>query len=106
MGTLQTSMDSDNLIYGGVSSAQLEDEQKSLASNHPEIQNCPADKPYYDGYGCQQCNDITPYFNIVSKKCVACPENSKYDAGLHECVSSSGEVTVSTDPSKMFSSIF
>lgn len=50
--TYQTSLDSDNLVYGGISEAELKDYYDSNKTKYPNIKDCSKETPYYDGINC------------------------------------------------------
>ena len=106
-GLYQTSLNSPNLLYGGLPRAQHQDNYDSNKTTYPTIQDCPAATPYYDGYQCIKCFDFAPDFNLVTRRCQNCPENSTYNTVLKDCLDSNNDV-ISSPPNiaKMYSTIF
>lgn len=85
--TYQTSLNSENLIYNGISIGELQENYNNNQKKFPKIQDCPQEKPYFDGYECISCNEHIPYFNLDTRLCQNCNANSaKYDKELHDCV--------------------
>lgn len=85
----QTSLESDNLIYSGYSSAELKavyDTNKGKG-----LKDCDAATPYFNGNNCISCTKEYPYFDLYNKDCVICKEGEPYDAEKHECVKSSDQ---------------
>ena len=74
----QTNLDRPKLLNGGLSRAEHEDNYAENKLNNPKIQDCPVDKPYFDGYKCIVCTNSQPYFNLNFKECQNCPDNSVY----------------------------
>lgn len=79
VGVYQTSLVSPKLLFDGVPKAQFQDEYDSNKQKYPKIQDCPADRPYFDGFACIQCPASNPYFSMLTKLCSSCPANTVYD---------------------------
>ena len=106
-GVYQTNLNAPNLLYGGLSQAQLQAQQAKNQSTYPGIQNCPLSTPYFDGFGCISCPGIDPLFSISRQLCTACPSGSTYDTKSKMCLSSTNKLVLSPpNMGKMYSSIF
>lgn len=46
---------------------------------------CPADKPYLINDACANCEGENPLFDVNSKACVKCPENTYFSELTHTC---------------------
>lgn len=95
------------MLFEGKPKAQFQDEYNENKRLYPSIQDCPTDKPYFDGFECIMCPTSASLFSLDSKLCTSCPTGSSYTPSEKQCTSSSGELKHS-DPtiSKMYSSIF
>lgn len=107
VGVYQTNLNTHNLLFEGKPKAQFQEEYDNNKKNYPSIQDCPTDKPYFDGFACITCPAGNSLFSLDSKLCTSCPEGSSYTPSEKQCTSSSGALKHS-DPSmsKMYSSIF
>ena len=79
VGLYQTNLNSKNLLFDGLPRAQFEEEYNNNKVKYPQIQDCPADRPYFDGFECIQCRPANPLFSVLTKLCSSCPPNSIYD---------------------------
>lgn len=77
--TYQTSLESPNLLGGGIPFNEHKDYYNGNETAYPDIEDCPAEKPYFDGINCIMCPNITPYFNLKYRRCEICPPNSEYN---------------------------
>lgn len=69
--------------------------------------DCPPEKPYHDGVTCISCKKSHPYFNMLIKMCQVCSKETSYDAKVHECMSSEGNIVVNQPTiEKMAAGIF
>lgn len=73
----------------------------------PQLADCPAGKPYFDGMTCIACTGEKTLFSLTRKLCTQCENGTKYDAVSRECLSSSGNI-VAQEPTlaKMAAGIF
>lgn len=53
--------------------------------DNPNIVNCNATHPYYDGIACIACPEPFIYFEIATSKCVACNPTDYYNATTRSC---------------------
>lgn len=53
----------------------------------PSANDVPCDikTPFYDGTKCISCQDPTPLFDTVNRKCFACPANTQFDSTSNQC---------------------
>ena len=79
VGQFQTNLNSKNLLYDGFPKAQFEEEYNTNKQKYPQIQDCPSNKPYFDGFACITCPPAKPLFSMLTKLCFSCPPNSLYD---------------------------
>jgi hypothetical protein len=106
-GTFQTSLSSSNLIYNGLSISELQENYSSNKAKYPQVQDCPPERPYFDGYDCVGCHQQVQYFNLDTGLCQNCGSSgASYDGERHDCVSKNEVVTASPNIAKMYSSIF
>ena len=107
VGQYQTSLTSPNLLFEGLPLGQFQDDYNANKTAYPNIQDCPAATPYFDGFACIQCPAGNPLFSLPTRLCSNCPPNSVYDSPNKQCTSTTGELKQS-DPNmgKMYSSIF
>jgi hypothetical protein len=103
----QTNLASPNLILDG----HPLNEWKSIYFNNqiadPQLGDCQASRPYYDGSACIACSAPTQYFSMTEKKCTTCGPGAVYDTASRECLSSSGNiVTQNPTLAKMAAGIF
>lgn len=87
VGVHQTSLFSPKLLFDGLPKAQFQEEYDSNKQKYPNIQDCPAKKPYFDGFSCIQCPPSHPLFSMLTKLCSSCPPNSIYDEQNRYCYS-------------------
>lgn len=57
--------------------------KQRLDDNTTDYDACPIDKPFYNGKECIQCQS---YFNMNTKECTTCPENTKYNQDTLKCI--------------------
>lgn len=106
-GTYQNNPDSTGVIYGGMPYNQYKDTYVENQQKYPDITECPADKPFFDGMVCVSCPSYQPYFDLNKNQCVNCPTDSSYSAERKECLSTAGAtVKTNPNPAKMYASIF
>ena len=48
-------------------------------------ENCTEDQPYGSDMGCINCIESNTYFNLSSKLCQYCPENTSYWKATRTC---------------------
>lgn len=87
VGVYQTSLTSPKLLFDGIPKAQFQDEYNANKQKYPKIQDCPTEKPYFDGFECIQCPAGNPLFSMLTKLCSSCPPNSIYDEQNRYCFS-------------------
>lgn len=78
VGVYQTSLNSQNLIFDGYPKAEFQDKYDENKRKYPSIQDCPTEKPYFDGFGCISCPSGNPYFSLIASECSNCPAQSAY----------------------------
>jgi hypothetical protein len=83
-------MNSVNLLLEGDPKGKFNDQYKTNQATFPAIQDCPGEKPYFDGFECIACPTYSPYFSMPKQTCAACPPASKYVASEYQCSSTSG----------------
>lgn len=104
--TVQTNINSPNLIYGGTPKAQWQqyyDRNATLGAK-----DCPPETPFFDGINCIKCFDGY-YFNLETRTCMHCPPGSVYTTttSWKGCVDSSGnQINIDPDIAKMYANIF
>lgn len=105
--TYQTNVTTaDNLVNGGIPAQQYNDTYFQNQETYPNMQDCPPEAPYFDGINCIMCPSVAPYFNLRTRLCQICPENTSYDPNRKECISTSGSIYNNPDPAKMYANIF
>lgn len=96
-----------NLILEGRSLNEWKTIYFNTQTADPQVSDCPASKPFFDGITCISCNTETPYFNLQYHICQNCPAETQYDASVKECLSTFGNiVTQSPSVLKMAAGIF
>ena len=85
VGVHQTSLFAAKLLFDGLPKAQFQEEYDSNKQKYPNIQDCPAKKLYFDGFGCIECPPSHPLFSLLTKLCSSCPPNSIYDEQNRYC---------------------
>ena len=106
-GLLRTSLNSSNLIYNGISIAELQEKSEAVKAKYPHVADCPAEKPYFDGYDCIACLSWVPHFNVETLVCQDCGSSgAEYSKEMHDCVKEEQVVNTAPNPAKMYSSIF
>lgn len=64
VGVYQTSLNTHNLLFEGKPKAQFQEEYDNNKKTYPSIQDCPTDKPYFDGFECIACPSSNPLFSL------------------------------------------
>lgn len=107
VGVYQTNLNAANLLYGGISQAQITYQHNQNKINYPGIQNCPLNTPYFDNFTCINCPPVAPLFNLVHSICTSCPLGSRYHNISKVCLSATNKLVISPpNVGKMYSSIF
>lgn len=81
-----------NLIYGGKPKNEWITKYDNNIQTYPQIADCPEKTPYFDGINCISCPEYYPYFNLEFQKCQKCQEDTKYDADVHQCLTTEGNI--------------
>lgn len=64
VGVYQTSLNTHNLLFEGKPKAQFQEEYNNNKKTYPSIQDCPTDKPYFDGFECITCPPSNSLFSL------------------------------------------
>ena len=103
----QTNLGSPNLLLDGHPLNEWKSYYYGNQTANPQLTDCPANRPYFDGTACVTCIDPTPLFSLLRRVCTACTAGTTYDSTVRECMSSSGNiVTQSPTLAKMAAGIF
>ncbi len=81
----QSNIYASNWILGNQTIDDLIEEYYQRSIQYDNITNCPLDFPYFEGSSCINCSADLPVFNMFSKKCDSCPEDSKINVDLRVC---------------------
>lgn len=81
-----TDLNSSNIYYIG-NFQDWQAKQQALLKDHPNIQKCPGDKPYFNfgNNSCQVCSNDYPLYDIKYNRCIRC-ENSEYNPESRVCI--------------------
>lgn len=103
----QTALTSPNLVLGGLPYNEWMYYYVNNQTANPQLANCPAATPYFDGLTCITCNPPTPYFSLTHRVCINCQAGTTYSTSVMECLSSAGNI-VTQNPTlvKMAAGIF
>ena len=74
---------------------------KELSNQTGHKQNCPDDKPFYDGEKCIDCQSPKDLFDISKKVCTQCAEGTSFNISSRKCVpeENGGKVAAAGQPS-------
>lgn len=86
IGKFITNPNAPNLYFKGVSKQKYLEEYNALKSRYPNLTDCPAEAPYFNGENCVSCAQSTPIFSVTTKMCGQCPVGKVYDPVSGDCV--------------------
>jgi len=59
---------------------------ESLPSeDNEDIENCPEERPWYNGAGCVKCLYPFDVFDADARQCMACDSDKIYNSSTHQC---------------------
>lgn len=94
-----------NLILSGTSQGEWNYLYNQEKAANPNLQDCPAATPYYDGTSCITCSAPTQYFDLFHQACAQCNTGSTYSSTQKECLDQSGD-PMSPKLEQMASTVF
>ena len=83
-----TLLTAERIDYAGNSESEIKQRIEAQKAKSASSTACPADKPYFDGITCINCEGHYPIFNIDKLRCTHCKKGTVWSEKDHSCVDS------------------